>query len=63
MSADTMLMAEKTRPVRLTEDAMKLAKIAASYTGENMSDYVCRVVMEAVPGHRTGPREPEQAPA
>jgi uncharacterized protein (DUF1778 family) len=31
----------------MTEEAMNLARIAASYTRESMSDYVCRVVTEA----------------
>jgi uncharacterized protein (DUF1778 family) len=47
MSADVLIMPEKTRPVRLTQDAMDLARIAASYRRETMSDYVCRVVIEA----------------
>jgi hypothetical protein len=39
-------MAKKTTPVRLTEEAMKWAKIAAGYTGESMAEYVSRVVEE-----------------
>lgn len=37
----------KTVSVRLTEDAVKWAKIATGYTGEAMAEYVSRVVTEA----------------
>lgn len=36
----------KTTPVRLTDEAIRWAKIASGYTGESMADYVCRVVVE-----------------
>lgn len=36
----------KTVPVRLSEDAIKWAKIASGYTGEAMVDYVSRIVIE-----------------
>jgi hypothetical protein len=39
-------MSEKTRPVRLTDEAIELARIASGYTRESMSEYVCRVVIE-----------------
>jgi hypothetical protein len=39
-------MADKTRPVRLTDEAIKWARIASGYTGESMSEYVCRIVVE-----------------
>ena len=37
---------KKTMPVRLTEDALKWAKIASGYTGESAADYISRVVVE-----------------
>lgn len=37
---------EKTRPVRLTEEAMKWARIASGYTGESMAEYVSRITVE-----------------
>jgi hypothetical protein len=46
MPAGTATMAEKTRPVRLTDEAINLARIAASYTRESMSEYVCRIIIE-----------------
>ncbi len=36
----------KTRPVRLTEEAIRWAHIASGYTGESMSDYVSRMIEE-----------------
>jgi hypothetical protein len=39
-------MPRKTTPVRLTEDAVKWARIASGYTGESMAEYVSRVVEE-----------------
>lgn len=36
----------KTSPVRLTDDAVRWARIAAGYTGESMAEYVSRVVAE-----------------
>ena len=38
--------AQKTRPVRLTEEAMRWARIASGYTGESMAEYVSRIVLE-----------------
>jgi hypothetical protein len=38
--------AQKTTPVRLTEEAIKWARIASGYTGESMAEYVSRVVEE-----------------
>jgi hypothetical protein len=38
--------AEKTIPVRLTEEAIKWARIASGYTGESMADYVSRTIVE-----------------
>lgn len=39
-------MAQKTTPVRLTEEAMKWARIASGYTGESMAEYVSRITLE-----------------
>ncbi len=36
----------KTTPVRLTDEAIRWAKIASGYTGETMADYVSRIVAE-----------------
>lgn len=36
----------KTMPVRLTEEAIKWARIASGYTGESMAEYVSRIVVE-----------------
>jgi hypothetical protein len=38
--------AQKTTPVRLTEEAIRWARIASGYTGESMAEYVSRVVAE-----------------
>jgi hypothetical protein len=38
--------AQKTTPVRLTEEAVKWARIASGYTGESMTEYVSRIVEE-----------------
>lgn len=38
--------AQKTTPVRLTDEAIKWARIASGYTGESMSEYVSRTVVE-----------------
>lgn len=37
---------EKNSPVRLTEEAIKWARIASGYTGESMSEYVTRITIE-----------------
>lgn len=47
LEADTMAgKAQKTTPVRLTDEAIKWARIASGYTGESMTEYVSRVVAE-----------------
>lgn len=38
--------AQKTTPVRLSDDAIKWARIASGYTGESMTEYVSRIVAE-----------------
>lgn len=38
--------AEKTTPVRLTDEAIKWARIASGYTGESMADYCSRIIAE-----------------
>lgn len=38
--------AQKTTPVRLSDEAIKWARIASGYTGESMAEYVSRVVSE-----------------
>jgi hypothetical protein len=40
------VMDNELKPVRITEEALDLARIASSYTGETMSDYVSRIVAE-----------------
>jgi hypothetical protein len=37
---------QKTTPVRLTDEAIELARIASGYTGESMAEYVSRIVAE-----------------
>ena len=39
-------MAQKTTPVRMSDEAVKWARIASGYTGESMAEYVSRVVAE-----------------
>ena len=39
-------MSQKTRPVRLTEEAIRWARIASGYTGESMAEYVSRITEE-----------------
>ena len=41
-----MAKAQKTTPVRLTDEAVKWGRIASGYTGESMSEYVSRIVVE-----------------
>jgi hypothetical protein len=36
----------KTTPVRLTDEAIRWARIASGYTGESMAEYVSRVLVE-----------------
>ena len=44
---DTMAgKAQKTTPVRLTDEAIKWARIASGYTGESMAEYVSRIVVD-----------------
>jgi hypothetical protein len=38
--------APKTTPVRLTEEAIKWARIASGYTGESMAEYISRTIVE-----------------
>jgi hypothetical protein len=38
--------AQKTTPVRLTDEAIRWARIASGYTGESMAEYVSRIVAE-----------------
>jgi hypothetical protein len=42
----TRKVPQKTTPVRLSDEAIKWARIASGYTGESMSEYVSRVVAE-----------------
>jgi hypothetical protein len=46
MGAGTDTMARKTTPVRLSDEAIKWARIASGYTGESMVEYVSRIVEE-----------------
>jgi len=39
-------MAQKTSPVRMSDEAVKWARIASGYTGESMAEYVSRIVAE-----------------
>lgn len=36
----------KTTPVRLTDEAIRWARIASGYTGESMAEYVSRIAVE-----------------
>lgn len=36
----------KSTPVRITDDAIRWARIASGYTGESMAEYVSRIVTE-----------------
>ena len=38
------MKAQKTTPVRLTDEAIKWARIASGYTSESMAEYVSRIV-------------------
>ena len=44
------VMAKKTMAVRLTDEAIRWARIASGYTGESMVEYVSRVVARARKG-------------
>lgn len=48
MAARAALMAKtpKTATVRVTDEAIKWARIASGYTGESMVEYISRVVAE-----------------
>jgi hypothetical protein len=47
LKADEMAgKAQKTTPVRLTDEAIRWARIASGYTGESMAEYVSRIVEE-----------------
>lgn len=37
---------ERSTPVRLTDEAIKWARIASGYTGESMAQYVSRITVE-----------------
>ena len=37
---------QKTTPVRISDEAIKWARIASGYTGESMAEYVSRIVAE-----------------
>jgi hypothetical protein len=39
-------MAKKTQPLRIEEEALRLVRIAAGYTGENPGEYASRVLAE-----------------
>ena len=46
MSAGTAVMAEKTRTIRISPEALRVAQIASGYTGESVADYICRILIE-----------------
>ena len=47
LEADVMARkGQKTTPVRLSDDAIRWARIASGYTGESMAEYVSRIVSE-----------------
>jgi hypothetical protein len=37
---------QKNTPVRISDEAIKWARIASGYTGESMAEYVSRIVAE-----------------
>lgn len=41
---DMAKKAAKTAPVRLTEEAMRWARIASGYTGESLTEYASRIL-------------------
>lgn len=47
-SVETLEMPKnpKTTPVRLTDEAIRWARIASGYTGESMAEYTSRIVAE-----------------
>ena len=51
ITQETAMMARpkkspKTRPVRLTDEAIRWAEIASGYTGESLAEYVSRTLAE-----------------
>jgi hypothetical protein len=46
LADDPVMAKKKTTPVRLTDEAIKWARMASGFTGESMSEYVSRVVAE-----------------
>lgn len=42
----TMPPRKKSMPVRLSDEAIRLARIASGFTGESMAEYVSRLVEE-----------------
>lgn len=46
MLEDVMAKAQKTTPVRLSEEAIKWVRIASGYTGESAAEYASRVLAE-----------------
>jgi hypothetical protein len=53
--------AQKTTPVRLSDEAIKWARIASGYTGESMTEYVSRIVAQR--GREDAERLHEEATA
>ncbi len=43
---DRAAVMPKSTPVRLSDEAIRWARIASGYTGESMSGYVSRIVVE-----------------
>ena len=41
-----MAKAPKSTPVRVSDEAIKWARIASGYTGESMAEYVSRITVE-----------------
>lgn len=37
---------KKTTPIRLSEEAIRVARIASGYTGESVAEYASRIVIE-----------------
>jgi hypothetical protein len=37
---------EKTTPIRVTDEAIKWARIASGYTGESVAEYASRILTE-----------------
>jgi len=45
---------EKTTPIRVTDEAIRWARIASGYTGESVAEYASRVITER--GHQDAER-------